>query len=127
MTDRLAVEDNGAIARALRSLDKLPGDLADTTTAARQAGEHVAGLARAAAPRRTGGLARSIRAAGPGEVTATARHAGPIERGVGPRPGQRGPHNITPARYMADAADQAGPAVLDTFTAAADKKLRKVK
>lgn len=126
MTDRVSIDDAGSVGRTVRRLGRLADDLADTATETATAVDHIAGVARSLAPRRSGSLARSIRPAGPGEVAATAAHAGPIERGVGPRPGLRGPHNIPAARYMAGAAERTAPAVLNTFTAAAETKLGKV-
>ena len=110
--DRLASTMRGA-GRQLRTL---PG-------AGESAGRILAGEITARAPRRQGTLRASVAAAvdGPSvSVTAGARHAGPINFGVGPRPGLRGPHNITATFF----ATGAWPAVADRLRSTYTRAVR---
>jgi hypothetical protein len=113
-----------------RTLDGFVRDLDDLDTAAQSAGNTVLNLARGKAPRRTGRLASSGFVDVDGSnasIGFSAPHAAPIEFGVGPRAGLRGPHNITPRRFLSSAFTDAEPAVLDDYEAAVTAALGKVK
>lgn len=104
MTSPIQVTVTGA-ADVRRSLAQLGRDLVDTDDATRQAAEVIRREVSRRAPRRTGRLASTVKATSTrtaAVVTATAPYTNAIHWGVGARPGQRGPHNITPHPFITE-------------------------
>jgi hypothetical protein len=91
--------------RLARELSRAGHELADNATVNAQAAARLAARAARSAPRRTGRLAGAHRPsadAARAEVAVPLAYARPIHNGVGPRTGQRGPHNITGRPWLAD-------------------------
>lgn len=117
------VIDGPDVAAGLSKFQASLGDLGETETAAAKV---IAAAVRPLIPRRTGHLAAALTLSG-GEVKVTGvRYAGPIEFGVGPRSGQLGPHNISPASFMERGTAQSVQQVSRLFENELDDELDKV-
>ena len=94
-------------AQTLRAtLRRAQAALADQTPANAKVADMVRLTASRTAPRRSGRLAgghRATRTKVEAGVTNAVQYAGPIHFGVGPRRGLRGPHNIRPRPWLANA------------------------
>lgn len=118
------------LARTLRALGD---DLQDFTGTNAAVGQALRTQAAARVPnttrRGTGALARSGRftaTKAEAVVEFTAAHASPINWGTGPRPGQRGPHNIRASLFATTPATDVG-AWLPMYEDAVDTMLDKVR
>lgn len=100
-----------------QSLHRLADDVAEL--APPQAGQLIGREAVMRAPKRSGRLAASFSAeAGPGEqlLKFGVVYAGPVHFGVGPRPGERGPHNIRRNPYLFGAVNDTAPQWEDIYS-----------
>lgn len=102
--------------RELRAaLRQMGDDLEEMRTVNNRVGDYVGATAAQRAPRRSGMLAASWRPAN-SKTEAAVRfggaavpYANAVHWGTGPRPGRRGPHNITPNRFATEAAAATEP------------------
>jgi hypothetical protein len=104
-------------------------DVGDLTEPEQDTAEKLRGLAARRAPKRSGRLAASGRAVrgvvsfGNGNVD----YAVPANFGTGPRPGQRGPHNVPATNYFTGAMAQAARMAPEIFTPPVQNVLDNVK
>jgi hypothetical protein len=117
MTPKVGVRVLGAD-RVASTLGRLAEQLADLDTEARAGAELVTAAAAARAPRRSGAMAASLRtdvADSAASISAAVPYAIPLDKGVGPRPGRRGPHNIRATRWLTGAAQDQTDRVVRVF------------
>lgn len=114
-------------AKELRTVLRQLGDR-DLLKALRDANRVVSSLvvrdALPNVPVRTGRLRATVKAlatqtSASGKAgSARAPYAAAVHWGTGPRPGQRGPHNITRRPFLFDAAGRVTPLAVDAYQAA---------
>lgn len=126
-SDAVTIRVEG-LPRLTASLDRLGSDLADI--APPDAARVIGTAAQARAPKRTGRLAGSFSSSA-GDGTVSVRfgvpYAGPLNFGVGPRRGQRGPHNIRATRFLTGAIADKETIWFKSYENAAQKAADKVK
>jgi HK97 gp10 family phage protein len=114
------IEGLKEVRKQLRDFDDKVGK--DMLKAAhKQLADRVVELAGPRVPVKTGALAASVR--GLGSVSAATGKAGgaavpyaaAVHWGTGPRPGQRGPHNIKRRPFLLDALKRLEPDVADEY------------